>query len=111
MALTTIVITFGVTALLLAMAYRSWLLDHDDDVPDDITDRAVARGGWRDQEVDDEADLELAPAGRTNAGIVVTALVPLPMVLPILGAAMSILSAGGAPPNASSASRSSPRRR
>ena len=57
MALTTIVITFGVTALLLAMAYRSWLLDHDDDVPDDLTDRAVAGGGWRDQEVDDERDL------------------------------------------------------
>ena len=57
MALTTIVITFGVTALLLAMAYRSWLLDHDDDVPDDTTDQAVAHGGWRDQEVDDEASL------------------------------------------------------
>ncbi|MFT3853815.1 MAG: NADH-quinone oxidoreductase subunit K [Ilumatobacteraceae bacterium] len=57
MALTTIVITFGVTALLLAMAYRSWLLDHDDDVPDDLTDRAVASGGWRDQEVDDERDV------------------------------------------------------
>ena len=57
MALTTIVITFGVTALLLAMAYRSWLLDHDDDVPDDVTDRAVAGGGWRDQEVDDERDV------------------------------------------------------
>ena len=56
MALTTIVITFGVTALLLAMAYRSWLLDHDDDVPDDLTDRDVARGGWRDQEVDDERE-------------------------------------------------------
>lgn len=60
MALTTIVITFGVTALLLAMAYRSWLLDRDDDVPDDITDRDVARGGWRDQEVDDEVADEQA---------------------------------------------------
>lgn len=57
MALTTIVITFGVTALLLAMAYRSWLLEHDDDVPDDLTDRDVARGGWRDQEVEDETDV------------------------------------------------------
>jgi multicomponent Na+:H+ antiporter subunit C len=60
MALTTIVITFGVTALLLAMAYRSWLLDRDDDVPDDIIDRDVARGGWRDQEVDDEVADEQA---------------------------------------------------
>jgi multicomponent Na+:H+ antiporter subunit C len=60
MALTTIVITFGVTALLLAMAYRSWLLDDDDDVPDDITDRTLVTGGWRDQEVDDEAADEAA---------------------------------------------------
>jgi len=60
MALTTIVITFGVTALLLAMAYRSWLLDRDDDVPDDSIDRDVARGGWREQEVDDEVADEQA---------------------------------------------------
>ena len=67
MALTTIVITFGVTALLLAMAYRSWLLDRDDDVPDDITDRDVARGGWRDQEVDDEVADEQADADATRS--------------------------------------------
>ena len=63
MALTTIVITFGVTALLLAMAYRSWLLEHDDDVPDDLADRDVAGGGRRDQEVDDEGDVA---AGRID---------------------------------------------
>ena len=54
LALTTIVITFGVTALLLAMAYRSWLLTSDDEVEDDVTDRAVSRGGDRDKEVEDE---------------------------------------------------------
>ncbi len=54
LALTTVVITFGVTALLLAMAYRSWLLTSDDDVEDDVTDRAVSRGGERDKEVEDE---------------------------------------------------------
>ncbi|MEO6125226.1 MAG: NADH-quinone oxidoreductase subunit K [Ilumatobacteraceae bacterium] len=58
MALTTIVITFGVTALLLALAYRSWLLTHDDEVEDDVTDRAVGRGGWTDKEVDDELTAE-----------------------------------------------------
>src|SRR5690606_27205417 len=35
MVLTAIVITFGVTALLLALAYRSWVLTHDDEVEDD----------------------------------------------------------------------------
>ena len=58
MALTTIVITFGVSALLLAMAYRSWLLTNDDEVEDDVTDRAVSTGGWHDKEVDDELTAE-----------------------------------------------------
>jgi multicomponent Na+:H+ antiporter subunit C len=43
LALTAIVITFGVTTLLLALAYRSWLLTQDDEVQDDVGDRAVAR--------------------------------------------------------------------
>ena len=58
MALTTIVITFGVTALLLALAYRSWLLTNDDEVEDDVTDRAVSSGGWHDKEVADELTAE-----------------------------------------------------
>jgi multicomponent Na+:H+ antiporter subunit C len=43
LALTAIVITFGVTAFLLALAYRSWALTHDDEVQDDVEDRLVAR--------------------------------------------------------------------
>ena len=43
LVLTAIVISFGTTALLLALAYRSWLLTSDDDVPDDIEDRDIAR--------------------------------------------------------------------
>jgi multicomponent Na+:H+ antiporter subunit C len=35
LALTAIVISFGVTALLLALAYRSFLLTHDDEARDD----------------------------------------------------------------------------
>lgn len=54
MALTSIVISFGVSALLLALAYRSWLLTRDDEVEDDVADRAVARGGAADKEVSDE---------------------------------------------------------
>lgn len=45
MALTGIVITFAVTAFLLALAYRSWLVTHDDEVEDAIEDRILARRG------------------------------------------------------------------
>ena len=41
MVLTAIVITFGVTAFLLAMAYRSGLLTGADEVQDDVEDRRV----------------------------------------------------------------------
>ena len=42
MALTAIVITFGISAFLLAMAYRSWSTTHVDDVEDDVEDRRIA---------------------------------------------------------------------
>lgn len=45
LALTAIVITFGVLAFLLALAYRSWVIRHDDDVEDDVEDRRIARHG------------------------------------------------------------------
>lgn len=41
--LTSIVITFGVIAFLLTMAYRSWVITSDDEVEDDIEDRRIAR--------------------------------------------------------------------
>lgn len=43
LALTAIVISFGVTAYLLAMAYRSWVLHDSDAVEDDVEDRRIAR--------------------------------------------------------------------
>lgn len=49
--LTAIVITFGVTAFLLSMAYRSWVLTHDDEVQDDLEDRLLRGGGHPDKEV------------------------------------------------------------
>lgn len=77
MALTTIVITFGVTALLLALAYRSWQLTRDDEVENDVADTLVARGGLlgRDvsdeviagEEAEDEAALADATAGEVDA--------------------------------------------
>lgn len=42
MALTAIVITFGLTAFLLALAYRSYTVTHSDDVEDDLEDRRIA---------------------------------------------------------------------
>jgi multicomponent Na+:H+ antiporter subunit C len=58
LALTAIVITFGVTAFLLALAYRSYLLTQDD-----IEDRLVARGGFADREVAEEEEAA-EPAAR-----------------------------------------------
>lgn len=58
LALTAIVISFGVTALLLALAYRSWLLTSDDEVQDDVEDRDVARHGAPDVELADDEDAD-----------------------------------------------------
>jgi len=43
MVLTAIVITFGVSAFLLSLAYRSWVLTEQDEVQDDVEDRRVMR--------------------------------------------------------------------
>jgi multicomponent Na+:H+ antiporter subunit C len=61
LVLTAIVISFGVTALLLALAYRSWLLTRDDEVQDDVEDRLVGHDS-PDREVGDISDVgEPAP--------------------------------------------------
>ena len=44
LALTAIVITFGVLAFLLALAYRSWVVSRNDQVEDDLEDRRIATG-------------------------------------------------------------------
>ena len=54
LALTAIVISFAVTTLLLALAYRSWMLTHDDEVEDDIGDRNVARARVLREEIHDQ---------------------------------------------------------
>lgn len=58
LALTAIVITFGVSALLLAMAFRSWILRGDDEVENDVADTLVARGGIEPKDVTDEERAE-----------------------------------------------------
>lgn len=62
LALTAIVITFGVTAFLLAMAYRTWQLTHDDIVADDIEDRLVAARLRTDSDEADAAAADLEHA-------------------------------------------------
>ncbi|MDT0342324.1 NADH-quinone oxidoreductase subunit K [Streptomyces litchfieldiae] len=54
MALTAIVITFGVTTFLLALAYRSWRLSGHDEVRDDVEDRRI---GTVRERADDEPAL------------------------------------------------------
>ncbi len=68
MVLTAIVITLGMTAFLLAMAYRSWQLNRHDEVQDDLEDRRIARiaaaneaifADLDSQDVTSDLDLEL----------------------------------------------------
>jgi multicomponent Na+:H+ antiporter subunit C len=61
MILTAIVITLGMTAFLLAMAYRSWLLTGHDDVQDDVEDRRIVQLAERDQGPEDQDTAEPAP--------------------------------------------------
>lgn len=45
LVLTAIVITFGITAFLLTLAYRSWTEQGSDEVEDDSEDRRIALRG------------------------------------------------------------------
>ena len=61
LTLTAIVITFAVSAFLLALIYRSWQLGLADTVEDDEPDLAVrGRGAAREEDLDDEVELENA---------------------------------------------------
>lgn len=67
LALTAIVISLGVSALLLAFAYRSWQITSSDEVEDDVEDRRIAAltavRGLTDDEVDDVDDEEVEEVG------------------------------------------------
>ena len=60
-------ITFGVSALLLAMAFRSWILRGDDEVENDVADTFVARGGVEPKDVSDEERAEEEAEDRQRA--------------------------------------------
>lgn len=72
MILTSIVITFAVTAFLLALAYRSWQLQGNDEVQDDVEDRLVAsriaaEASDTGADAEAEAEAEALDAVRTTA--------------------------------------------
>ena len=56
MVLTAIVITLGITAFLLAMAYRSWQLTGHDEVQDDLEDRRIVRIAAENQAIFEDLD-------------------------------------------------------
>ena len=59
LALTAIVITFAVSAFLLALIYRSWQLGRADTVHDDEEDIALRdRGAAEEDQMDDETSIE-----------------------------------------------------
>lgn len=64
LALTAIVITFGVSAYLLALAYRSWTLNRSDEVEDDVEDRRIAAMTAARSSADPEDDE--SPDGETD---------------------------------------------
>ncbi|MCZ2818803.1 Na(+)/H(+) antiporter subunit C [Modestobacter sp. VKM Ac-2977] len=68
LVLTAIVITFGVTAFLLAMVHRSWRLVRQEVIEVDEEDRRVARREGMDADDIDPDDLptEDRPAGKGN---------------------------------------------
>jgi multicomponent Na+:H+ antiporter subunit C len=69
MILTAIVITLGMTAFLLALAYRSWRLVGHDEVQDDVEDRRIMELAERD-EGSDTADADDADDGNDAVGAV-----------------------------------------
>ncbi|MDW5323871.1 Na(+)/H(+) antiporter subunit C [Plantactinospora sp. KLBMP9567] len=71
MVLTAIVITLGLTAFMLAMAYRSWQLTGHDEVRDDPEDRRIVRRAERHELAgpdDNVGEAPRAPAGRVLGG-------------------------------------------
>lgn len=65
MALTSIVITFGLTAFLVALAYRSWRLSGHDEVRDDVEDRRIGTAQEREDTV---PAVDRSAAGTTEGG-------------------------------------------
>jgi multicomponent Na+:H+ antiporter subunit C len=69
MILTSIVITFAMTAFLLALAYRSWQLQGHDEVQDDVEDRLVATRREAEELEDTGADADLEAARDARSAV------------------------------------------
>ncbi|WBU39290.1 Na(+)/H(+) antiporter subunit C [Homoserinibacter sp. YIM 151385] len=67
LVLTAIVITFGVSAFLLALIYRSWRLGQADEVEDDEADLALSAGGVPEEEAAVDADTDFVDDEHTEA--------------------------------------------
>ena len=102
--LTAIVIGFALQAFLLALAWRSWTLDGNDDVEDDIEDRRLAAerrrygSAWTRPPAGPSASARARAAptqtgGGSEAGRPMNHLAPLPTVVPLFAAALSLLAA------------------
>lgn len=67
LVLTAIVIGFAVISFLLAMAYRAWTIDGNDEVEDDISDRRLAErnGAENDDTAQDDASPTSEPEEAT----------------------------------------------
>jgi len=66
--LTSIVISFAVTAFMLGIIYRTWVLARQDEVQDDAEDRRVATQPMFDAEEDVEIPLETTEFDDPAAG-------------------------------------------
>ncbi|OFI36780.1 sodium:proton antiporter [Arthrobacter sp. SW1] len=68
--LTSIVISFAVTAFMLGIIYRTWALARQDDIQDDVEDRRVAQTPSYDAEDDAEVPQETSefPLAAVAAG-------------------------------------------
>lgn len=67
MVLTAVVITLGIAAFVMALAYRAWQLFGHDEVPDDIEDRRVLRRSRRRRPDRDEVGRSVR-TGASHAG-------------------------------------------
>lgn len=63
--LTAIVITFAVSAFLLALIYRSWRLGQEDELADDEADLALKKGGVPEEEASEDADSDFVDDAST----------------------------------------------
>ena len=66
--LTSIVISFAVTAVMLGIIYRTWVLARQDEIQDDVEDRRVAETPSFDAEDDAEIPVETSEFPLTMPG-------------------------------------------